>query len=246
VLLVAGGEFEFAYTIGLWHTFRRPEVVMFGLGGQDMQRWLNACVSRCRDTGWPAPGEAFEGVIDGFLTQLRPVHPSWHDALFGSAWRFYHGVSVPFLQLIWPDGATVTSRTRQAFAWLPVDNHPPGGWRLIGEMEPGFPFGAGPDQYALTTRAVLSGVNTVAQVINHDGGFDVLDTRGYEADDLCLAYLGEIVRRHPDIRLFADLSDGTAATAATDDTWTASPLTPADRDASDLARERAREAQSPA
>ena len=57
LLRIVGGQFEFAYTVGLWHTFRRAEVVMFGLGGQGMQHWLNACVDRCRDAGWPAPGE---------------------------------------------------------------------------------------------------------------------------------------------------------------------------------------------
>ena len=111
---------EFAYTIGLWHSFRRPEVVMFGLEGGGMGHWLNACVDRGRDHGWPAEGEEFAGVLDGFAVQLRPVHVSWHDALFGAAWRFYRGVTVPVLQLVWPDsngvwpwqeGATATSRT---------------------------------------------------------------------------------------------------------------------------------------
>jgi hypothetical protein len=255
VLRIVGGQFEFAYTVGLWHTFRRAEVVMFGLGGQGMQHWLNACVDRCRDAGWPASGEAFDGVLDGFLTQLRPVDPSWHDALFGTAWRFYQGTTVPFLQLVWPDSAgvwpwhdnaTVSSRTRQAFAWLPVEEHPPGGWRLVGEMGHGFPFRGGPDQYALTTNAVLHGANTVARVVNHDGGFDVLDARGYEAEDLCLAFLGELVRGHPDMRSFADLSEDRAAIVGSDETWTTTPLSTSDRDASDLARERARQQAAPA
>jgi hypothetical protein len=228
---------------------------MFGLGGQGMQRWLNACVHRCRDSGWPAPGEAFDGVLDGFLTQLRPVHPSWHDALFGTAWRFYQGTTVPFLQLVWPDGAgvwpwhdnaTVSSRTRQAFAWLPVEEHPLGGWRLVGEMGHDFTFPGGPDQYALTTNAVLHGANSVARVVNHDGGFDVLDARGYEAEDLRLAFLGELVRRDPDLRSFADLAEGTAAIVGSDETWTMTPLSTSDRDASDQARERARQHAAPA
>ena len=194
-------------------------------------------------------------MLDGFLTQLRPVDPSWHDALFGTARRFYQGTTVPFLQLVWPDSAgvwpwhdkaTVSSRTRQAFAWLPVEEHPPGGWRLVGEMGHGFPFRGGPDQYALTTNAVLHGANTVARVVNHDGGFDVLDARGYEAEDLCLAFLGELVRGHPDMRSFADLSEDRAAIVGSDKTWTTTPLSTSDRDASDLARERARQRPAPA
>jgi Domain of unknown function (DUF4262) len=86
-VLVVPGEVEFAYTIGLWHTFRRPEVIMFGLHGEGMHQWLNACVERGRDHSWPAKGEEFAGVLDGFQVQLRPVHASWGDALFGAAWR---------------------------------------------------------------------------------------------------------------------------------------------------------------
>jgi hypothetical protein len=227
---------------------------MFGLEGQGMQRWLNACVERSRAGGWPDLGEPFDGVIDGFSTLLRPVHESWHDALFGSAWRFYQGTRVPFVQLVWPDHAglwpwheeaTRSSRTRQAFAWLPVDEHPLGGWRLVGELGPSFPFPGGPDQYALTSRALLELDNhRVVRLVNHDGGLDVLDARGYQAEDVCLAFLGDIVRRYREIGSLADLPDDSAATIGADGTWTIAKLTRADRDASDQARDRARESGS--
>jgi len=100
---------------------------------------------------------------------------------------------------------------------------------------------AGPDQYALTTQALLDGETTIARVVNRDGGFDVLDARGYEAQDVRLAFVGEVVRRHPDIESFADLPEGHAAVAGLDDVWTTNQLTRADGDASDLARERARQ-----
>jgi hypothetical protein len=221
VLWIGGGSVDFAYTVGLWHTFRRPELVMFGLTGRDMQNWLNTCVDRAGEHGWPEPHTPFGGVLEGFETQLRPVHESWHDPLFGTASRFYNGVTVPFLQLVWPDrtgtwpwldGATASSRNRQAFAWLPVAEHPPGGWRLVGEMEPGFPFPSGPDSWALTTRQVLDGERPVALIARLDGAYDVLDERGYDADDFCLAFLGELVRRQPSLVDCADLADGEVGT----------------------------------
>lgn len=110
---------------------------MFGLPGEGMQLWLNACVRLHADGAWPVDGEPFEGVIEGHNTQLRTVDESWREALFGSAHRFYRGWSVPVRQLVWPDRrdlwpwepqATESSKTRQAFAWLPVSDHPVGGW----------------------------------------------------------------------------------------------------------------------
>ena len=240
VLWVAGGV-DFAYTIGLWHTFRRPELVMFGLDGPGMQHWLNAAVGHGRASGWPEPDQPFRGVVDGFATLLRPVHDSWYDPLFGTADRFYRGGPVPAQQLVWPDRtgrwpwdeqATVTCRTRQAFGWLPVDEHPAGSWRLVGELEPGFAFPVGPDEPVLTTRRVAEGASPVARVCCDDGSYDVLDERGHAADDLCLVLLGYLVRRHPLLLGCAELGDGQVATAAAGQTWTVLPLGRDDRDAS--------------
>ncbi len=251
--LWVAGSLDVAYTVGLWHTFRQPELVMFGLSGEDMQSWLNTCVELGRDKGWPQPGEPFDGVLDGFGTQLRDVHISWYRALFGTALSFYRGTGVPFRQLVWPDrngqwpwdeAATASSHTRQAFAWLPVAKHPGGAWRLVGEFGPTFPFPVGPDSWVLTTRGVLEGSRPVATVAFDQGSFDVLDDRGLAADDLCLAFLGDVVRQHPQVRECADLVDGQVATSPaagasdvngpnghvrTASGWTRAYVTPADR-----------------
>lgn len=239
------GQLDFSYTIGVYHSFGAPEVVMFGLSGADMPSWLNTCVELGRDKGWPEPEQPFDGVIEGFETQLRPVHPSWYRALFGTALGFYRGVAVPVRQLVWPDRhgrwpwdetATASSRTRQAFAWLPVAEHPEGAWRLVGELGPTFPFRVGPDAWVLTTRALLEGSRSVVTVVYDQGSYDVLDERGLDADDLCVAFLGDIVRRHPHIRECADLAEGQVATVAPSDVesrgasrWTRAFVTPVNR-----------------
>jgi len=236
--LWVSGSLDFAYTVGLSHTFGAPELVMFGLGGEDMASWLNAAVELGRDKGWPPLNEPYDGVIDGFETQLREVHPSWYRALFGAALGFYRGIAMPFHQLVWPDRhghwpwdeqATPSSRARQAFAWLPVAQHPEGAWRLVGELGPTFPFPVGPDAWALTTRAVLSGSRPVVTVAYDQGSYDVLDDRGHAAEDLCLAFLGDIVRHHPGLRDCADMEEGQVATARTGAGWTRAHVTAADR-----------------
>lgn len=247
-LRVEGG-ISFAYTVGLWHTFRRPEIAMFGLDGEGMQHWLNACVALGREQGWPEQGDPFEGVLAGFATQLRPVDDSWRDALFGTAHRFYRGFAVPVLQLVWPDRdghwpweeqATASSRNRQAFAWLPVAEHPAGAWRLVGELEPGFPFPVGPDSWALTTRAVLDGDRPVVRVGLDEGAYDVLDERGYDADDLCLAFLGDLVVSYPHLAACADLGEGQIAVTNGDQVWIRAQQGRGDRRASRHAWESAK------
>ena len=234
------GTLDFAYTVGLWHTFRRPEIVMVGLQGENMQHWLNDCVHLGRDQGWPEPLVPFPGVLGGFETQLRPVHESWNDSLFGTIHRFYR-TFMPVQQLVWPDrngtwpwepDATPSSRTRQAFAWLPVSEHPEGGWKLVGEMAPGFPFPVGPDAWVLTTRSVLEGTRPVVSVSNDGNSYDVLDDRGYTANDIVLAFLGELVRRVPAVGECAELPDGQIATASAAG-WTHAGLSAKDRELSE-------------
>jgi hypothetical protein len=237
------GTVDFAYTVGLWHSFHLPEMVMFGLAGEHMQLWLNAAVERLREIGWPAAEAPFTGVIEGHETMLRPVDESWRDALFGTAHRFYRGWSVPVWQLVWPDAAgrwpwndeaTLSSRTRQAFAWLPVSAHPRGSWRLVGTYAAGFPLPAEPDSWTLTTRSLLAGETEPALVAFDEDAFDVLDARGYAAADLCLGFLGHAVERHPSLTNLADLPAGHAATA-TNGTWHRAELTADQRTASTAA-----------
>ncbi|MEV4513200.1 DUF4262 domain-containing protein [Dactylosporangium sp. NPDC049525] len=232
---------DFAYTVGLWHTFRLPELAMFGLNGDNMQDWLNGCVAHIRAAGLPAAEVPFTGVIDGFPTQLRPVDESWRDAFFGTAHRFYRGQPVPFQQLVWPDAAgrwpwdeqaTASSRTRQAFTWLPVDRHPAGGWRLLGEFGDDFPLPTEADSWALTARSVLDGTRDPALVLFDEGAFDVLDDRGHDADDLCVTHLGALVQRHPSLRRLGDLREGSAATRTPGGGWDRAELTARQRDAS--------------
>ncbi|MEV6637657.1 DUF4262 domain-containing protein [Actinoplanes sp. NPDC051470] len=142
-LRVAGGDVEFAYTVGLWHSFRLPEIAMFGLDGDAMQSWLNRCADIVRTAGWPAEGVPFPGVIDEVEVQLRPIDESWREAFFGTARQFYRGRAVPVWQLVWPDetgrwawdeGSSDGSRVHQPRAWLPVTEHPVGRWRLTAEF----------------------------------------------------------------------------------------------------------------
>ncbi|WP_018686466.1 DUF4262 domain-containing protein [Actinokineospora enzanensis] len=227
VLGVDGGQDEFAYTVGLGHTLDRPEVSMFGLDVEDMQHWLNHVVELSRDNGWPELDQDFTGVIDGVPTRLRQVDPSWGNSLFAASTHFYLGTPPPVLQLVWPDaegrwpweeGVDEDCRLAQPHAWLPIEEHPEGTWRLVGELTPGFPFPASPDSWTLTTQSIMDGKRTPVLLVREERAYDVLDERGYDADDLVLAYLGEVVRAHPVLAGAGDVADGAAA-ALDGDAW---------------------------
>lgn len=89
---------DWAFTVGLWHSYRIPEVAMFGLELQGLMHWVNAGAAELRDGAATEPGTLLAGVIEGYEVQVQPVHVSWHRPLLGTAVGFYGQTSVPVVQ----------------------------------------------------------------------------------------------------------------------------------------------------
>ncbi|GAA4885054.1 DUF4262 domain-containing protein [Kitasatospora terrestris] len=132
-----GGEVpNWAFTVGLWHSHRIPEVAMFSLELQGLMHWVDAAAAQLRDGASTEPGTLLPDVIDGYRVEVRPVDDSWYRPLFGTAVGFYRRSPVPFVQLLWPDrehrppldGRASAGCRSQPGLWLPVDEHPKGVW----------------------------------------------------------------------------------------------------------------------
>ncbi|WP_412539075.1 DUF4262 domain-containing protein [Longispora sp. K20-0274] len=126
-----------AFTVGLWHSHRQPELAVFGLDIETMKACLNVLGTQVAD-GWPAePDHERSHVIDGDPVLFGAVDPRWYRAFFGTAIAFYRRPPVPFLQVLWADrdqrfptgpDCDPTVRDRQPALWLPPDGHPKGVW----------------------------------------------------------------------------------------------------------------------
>ena len=107
---------------------------MFGLDGGYMQKLLNSCVTHVREDGWPGATGAIpwrpRGLRDpastggrvlarGGLRHPAPVLPQLAGRSLAADLAGSRG------RRPWQEGAAPSSRTRQAFAWLPVDEHLP-------------------------------------------------------------------------------------------------------------------------
>jgi hypothetical protein len=226
-----------AYSVGMWHTMRAPEVCMFGLRGRDMHTWLNAVGQQVRSGQPLRAGEERLGVLDGFPLMVRPVHPTWYADLFELALEFYRSAPPPVLQLLWPDrhgvfpwqpGAGQRCRAHQPWLWLPKDDHPPGPWTRLAELDSSpFPDTAGDDLVAGSPR-VIRGEAPVAGIVHtHDGRWEFLDAApGRGGGELGMVHLRHLVSGHPHIRDFADLPRGHAAWRQPDGNWSRTPVPP--------------------
>jgi hypothetical protein len=126
-----------AFTVGLWHTHRQPEVAIFGLDIEAMKTCLNVLGRQTVD-GWP-PELDYERshVIGGDPVLFKTIDLRWYKAFFGTAIAFYRRPPIPFLQVLWADSderfptdldCEPTVRDRQPSLWLRPDQHPRGTW----------------------------------------------------------------------------------------------------------------------
>lgn len=119
-----------AYTIGLWHHHRSPELAMFGLDIRAMQTVLNNLGQLAAD-GQPLEADDEQRDAAGVPVVLQAVDYRWYKAFFGAAIGFYRKPPFPFLQAVWtPDGDSGGEElgSRQPQLSLRPGEHPVGVW----------------------------------------------------------------------------------------------------------------------
>lgn len=119
-----GSRPGWAFTIGLWHSHRSPELAMFGGDVYEMEICLNRLGGQISAGQKAVEGEQREGILQGVPVALRTVDPRWYELLFAQAVGFYRRPPLPFLQVIWPNAEglfpwdqTTTRPGRQPLLW---------------------------------------------------------------------------------------------------------------------------------
>ncbi|REE95245.1 DUF4262 domain-containing protein [Thermomonospora umbrina] len=126
-----------AFTTGLWHSHRSPELAVFGLEPYDMQTIVNNLGDHAAAGRPLTAGQERRDATERHAVLLRPIHDRWYDRLLVEALRFYRRPPLPFLQVVWPDeggrypwqsGSDPRLSAAQPSLWLSPDTHPRGSW----------------------------------------------------------------------------------------------------------------------
>ncbi len=109
LLMIKGGNGRpgFLFTIGLWKTYKQPEILLFapsedprGMAGRLSAVAKRVIAGESLKNGTIAP-KAF-GDYDG---EARDVLRRWYPSFLGTAGAFYNNFNFPAVQLYWPDKA---------------------------------------------------------------------------------------------------------------------------------------------
>ena len=123
-----------AYTIGLWHGHRAPELAMFGDDVYETEEILNRLGRDTAGGHGPVDGECRDGVVRGRPAAFRRVNPGWYDLMFDGAMAFYRRPLLPMLQIVRPDpqglfpwqpGTDPGFRYCQPWLWLEPERYSP-------------------------------------------------------------------------------------------------------------------------
>ena len=112
----------FSYSIGIWKTSRRPELIVIGMAHKYAQEIINEYNRRARLGEDMQDGQLLGDLVEGdFDCLLRRVDEKYFADYMGWNRWFYQGNEFPALQLIlpttsglWPWELDVSSATRKA------------------------------------------------------------------------------------------------------------------------------------
>ena len=94
---------QWAYTVGLWHSYQHPEVLIIGLDHEMTQILLGNVAIRIREKGLSFRDEAvWDDVIEGFDCFFKDI-PCDVDVewMIANCW-FYDTNEFPAVQMLWP------------------------------------------------------------------------------------------------------------------------------------------------
>jgi hypothetical protein len=97
----------FVYSVGMMHTLKHPEIIMFGLETDLMVDVINGMGEQIRQGQRYAEAGLAEGFLKGHACRMVPVAKHWHAEYMRYAmWHHHHtGQSGAFaaVQCVWPD-----------------------------------------------------------------------------------------------------------------------------------------------
>ncbi|MFO1076909.1 MAG: DUF4262 domain-containing protein [Planctomycetota bacterium] len=93
----------YAFTVGLWHTFERPEVIVFGLDEEVAEQLLEALADEASDGASFAPGSRSEGLLHGYPVRFLDVPKERRGEHVALADWAHEGADFPLVQVVYPD-----------------------------------------------------------------------------------------------------------------------------------------------
>ena len=98
----SGGP-DFAYSIGLYESFRHPEILVVGLALDTMHQIINNIGADVKTGKTFEAGSQYADILDNYDCAFREVLKDYYGDLFGWGMSHYKGTEFPATQCVWPN-----------------------------------------------------------------------------------------------------------------------------------------------
>jgi hypothetical protein len=92
----------FCYSVGLWHSYGHPEVIIFGLKSALCGHVLNGINKSVANGDSFQPGSSSMDMLEGFRCYFEAFPKEQYRNHLGWARWFYDGEDFPAVQMLWP------------------------------------------------------------------------------------------------------------------------------------------------
>lgn len=106
VVPIIGSNPQLTFSIGLSHSYRHPELIVFGIAARVAQELLNTCAVYIKKHGTLEAGRRYDDFAN-LPTVFRVANPLLVKPYVSRCSDFYGGKQPPFMQLVWPDAAGI-------------------------------------------------------------------------------------------------------------------------------------------
>jgi hypothetical protein len=95
-------EANFSYTIGLYETYKQPEIIIIGQSQDLLQVLLNNLAYDYKQGRVLTSGQLEEDILDDYKCMALDVDKKHYEEFLGLAMDYYKGIDFPVMQIIWP------------------------------------------------------------------------------------------------------------------------------------------------
>ena len=197
----------FGYTIGLYKTFKHPEIIAFGLPVDVLAALLNLVGDMVKSGTAIQQELSYPNILTNMPVTFKRVHKDNMPDYFGYGIDFYGDKPFHAFQLFWPD-------EQAAFPWEDSfdDNlrlYQPLLYEVID-----FKFFEQRSVAAFVDKRIFKENKPIVHVVHdkEDGSWQFLTGEPVTGDDIMLVALEEVVKKDPTVNELFKLAAGQYAT----------------------------------
>jgi len=206
VIILEATEYlpAFAYSLGLWKTFKHPEIICFGLTTKNLHALINDVAELVKQGQILATNRNYDEFFNNADTQFVKVDPSYLSNYFGTAINYYNSDKFPALQFVWTD-------RNNKFPW-DTDYEEEFQYRQpLLDRNVDFKFREARNLGIFTTRQWIELNKPILRVVHDEDGDWQFLTGDQMPEDIKLVALEQITLRDKTINEIFDLDYGEAA-----------------------------------